>query len=486
MTTGITKEAINLRSGPSSTKRILRLLDKGTTVTILETSGDWYKVEAPDKTTGYVGAQFVEVQSDKPPVQLLTVPGDSLNVRSEPRIVASPDNRIETVLQGATLTPLEDAASLTAKVGTTSQQNLWIKIRTPSGKEGFVAAWLVSYVPSAQQKSATAAITGSSSSPQSGLLGATLQPDLHKYIDSIAANYTLPQSYYDFQAQRDRLGLPDPFDISPTQLEAAKLARMPVNGFGPNSFSAANWQSYYSRVCGMHNGLDHIVPTGTPLIALSDGIILGTQTIWPFMGNAQDKTIVLWCFLPEKYRDAQGRRMLSNVMVGYAHMSNNAVVARRQVVKAGDVIGISGRPAGQTSNDHLHLEVHMLSGDNALPRPGSRKLNIDYKRPQPFDNRTPFNPMLFFSEKLVKYHVHQGKKLGFGSGPTYPDPTRVQSLGLNWPMLDFFTMGCFQYGAPVIWSCNSTPWPSGIYDMPTLLQRISNYSAFDPYPADFI
>jgi murein DD-endopeptidase MepM/ murein hydrolase activator NlpD len=364
-----------------------------------------------------------------------------------------------------------------------------------------VAAWLVNYAPSANvvvtQDGANTTVqvtTTGNPAPQvvvtigapTGVNGPALQPDLHNYINTIPDNYSIPQGYKAFWAQRGKLGLPDPFDISPTKLDAAKVGRMPVNGFGPNSFSVANWQAYYRNVCGMHNGLDHIIPRGTPLVAVSDGVIVGTQTSWPFMGNPNDKDIILWCFLPEQYKDSQGRRMLSNVLVAYAHLSNNTVVKRHQVVKAGDVIGISGNPAGESGNDHLHLEVHLLTGDNALPKTGTRKLLSDYKRPQPFDNRTPFNPLLFFSERLVKYHLHQGKKMGFGSGPTYPDNARLAKLGLKWPALDFFTLGCFQYGTAPIWTFNTTPWPNGIYDLDTLTKRLANYTEFVPYPADFI
>ncbi len=316
--------------------------------------------------------------------------------------------------------------------------------------------------------------------------GASIQPDLHNYINGISATYPIPQGYHDFWAQRQKLGLPDPFDISPTKLDAARVGHMPINGFGPNSFAAKNWQSYYSHVCGMHNGLDHIVPVGTPLVALADGIIEGTQTNWPFMGNPAEKCLILWCYLPDSIRDAQGRRMLSNLLIAYAHMSDNTQVQRHQEVKAGQQIGLSGYPIGEPNNAHLHLEAHLLSGDPALPKPSTRKLLADYKHVQPFDNHTPFNPLLFFSEKLVKYHLHLGKTIGFSGGPTYPSPATISGMGLNWPPLDFFTLAQFQYGATPIWSVPNTPWPAGIYDLPTLNQRIKNYTQFDPYPADFI
>ena len=178
--------------------------------------------------------------------------------------------------------------------------------------------------------------------------------------------------------------------------------------------------------------------------------------------------------------------MLSNVLVAYAHMSNNGIVKRHDIVKAGQVIGISGEPAGETGNAHLHMELHLLSGDPNLPHPSTRRLCPDFKRDQPFDNHTPFNPLLFFSERLVKYHLHQGKKIGFNGGPTYPSDDRLAKLNLHWPTLDFFTLASFQYGTTPIWNCASTPWPSGIYDLPTQITRIANFTAFAPYPVDFL
>jgi len=498
-TIGTTNDGVNLRNGPSTTTDILSVLTKGTQLEVLGTEGDFLWVKTADKV-GYVAKQYVDVPGGIPTTpptssKQITSASGNLNVRSAPMISTSPDNKIDAVTAGDALTPLEDDASVSAKVGTTQDQNQWIRVRTPSGKEGFVAAWLVIYLgtatvpptqpaPQPTQQPSTPQPSTPQPAPTGTVSGATIQPDLHNFINGISASYPIPQGYYDFWAQRTKLGLPDPFDISPTQLAASAIGRMPVNGFGPNTFSSLYWSQYYKNVCGMHNGLDHIIPVGTPLVALSDGIIVGTQSQWPFMGNPQELCTILWCYLPDSIRDSQGRRMLSNVLVAYAHMSNNTTVQRHQQVKAGQVIGLSGHPVGEPNNAHLHLEIHLLSGDTSLG--AGRKLLSDYKGPQPFDNHTPFNPMLFFSEKLVKYHLNQGKVIGFGSDPTYPSPAKVSSLGLNWPALDFFTIAQFKYGSTPIWSVKSTPWPAGIYDLPTLIQRIGSYAAFNPYPADFL
>ncbi len=430
-------------------------------------------------------------------MKLLVSNGGTLHVRSAPAVVTTPSNVIATLQSTDTLTPLETDAAVAAKIGTTQDQAQWIHVRTANGQEGYVAAWVVIYQDQAVSPPAQAAPTAPVTAP-----GTPVQPpaqaapsapggtptDLYSYIAAIPQNdVTIPQGYYDFWAQSQKLGLPAPFDVSPTQLAYPALSHMPVNGFGPNTFSVGNWQAYYSHVDGMHNGLDHIVPLGTPLQALSDGVIVGTQANWQFLGNANDKSIILWCYLPDSVRDGQGRRMMSNVLVAYGHLSDNTTVKRHDVVKAGQVIEISGRPFGETGNDHLHLEVHLLSGDPKLPHASGRQILGDYKHVQPFANINPFNPMLFFSERLVRYHLHQGKKIGFGSSPTYPNAAMLASLGLTaWPPLDFFTLASFQYGAPPIWTIKQPPWPDGIYDLPTELQRITNFTPFVPYPTDFL
>lgn len=63
----------------------------------------------------------------------------------------------------------------------------------------------------------------------------------------------------------------------------------------------------------------------------------------------------------------------------------------------------------------------------------------------------------------------------------------LSSANLRWPPLDFFSVAEYQYGSAPIWTVNTAPpWPSGIFDLPTVLQRIANYVPFDPYPIDFL
>src|SRR5258708_38086534 len=170
MPIGITKDRLNLRTKPGTDQPVLRVIPTGTQLNILATSGDWLQVQAPDGSTGYVATAFVDVQgaastptpaaapaptsaaapaaSAPTPVtvvvsnKLLTFAGDILHVRSAPAMVDNPDNKIETLQAVAQVQPLEDDASLSKKVGTTKDQNLWIHVQPPSGKQVYFAAWL--------------------------------------------------------------------------------------------------------------------------------------------------------------------------------------------------------------------------------------------------------------------------------------------------------------------------------------------------------
>ncbi len=540
---GVTTSNLNLRQDTTPQSTILETLPQGTVVVVLDdsnktTASGWLHVTGPDGKTGYVVSRFVEINVPSTKLLVSNAPdGHALNVRSSPAIVSNPDNRVDQVNAGEVMTPLESDASVTAKVGSLQIQNLWIQVLTPSGKTGYVAAWLVTYAPPSatapiQVQPPTMPVTPPVIPVQPPVIPVTppvtpIQPTVPTgpqqpppppatpvtpttptdgttgtqaaYIASIPAGAVqIPQGYYDFWNKRQVIGLPDPFDVLPTQLDGKATAGLPVNGFGPNSFAFRNWPNFYRNVDGMHNGLDHILPTGTSLLAVADGVIVGTEHDWPFLGNS-DKCIILWCFMPPSVTNpVDGKRMLSNVLVAYAHLSDNSIVKRHDVVNAGDVIGKSGFPGGQASNPHLHLEVHLLSGDQNLPRKVTRRLLSDYHNVQPFENSAPFNPLLFFSERLVRYQVYQGMKIGFNGGPAYPttqDLNNAKPSLSAWVQaglaLDFFAVANYQYQySPqlVIWEQPSLPWPNGIFDLPTLIKRIDTYSPmpFIPYPADFL
>lgn len=302
--------------------------------------------------------------------------------------------------------------------------------------------------------------------------------------------YELPEGYHALWTQQTRLGLPDPFAVLPFELKDARLIEKQwVNGFGPNTFSLLYWTTWYKRVGGIHNGYDAIIKSGTPLLAVSDGVVL---TNWRFMGNQADRTLALWCFLPEAYRDSQGRRMMSNVIVAYAHMSNNQMRRHLEVIHAGEVIGLSGTPMMSGTNAHLHFEVHLLQGDPHLPPliAGSRPPLKEYQRSQPEGTVTPWNALLFFKESLTTYLLHQNATHGYAYNklPGYPTEKMLRQNGLiNYPPLDDFTLAYYRYSVPILWNKrDGSQWHPAMIKTEDLPERLGTFPRFEPYPASFL
>ncbi|MBX3081938.1 MAG: DUF3380 domain-containing protein [Anaerolineae bacterium] len=377
---------------------------------------------------------------------------DGLNVRSAPNTQAS---ILTTLAKNQQVSALETADQVRAKTARPSSDMQWINIRLDDGRVGYVAAWLVT--------------------PSSGIAKA----DIDAYINNIPDRFEIPAEYDTFWSAHDRIGLPDPFNELPIQITTqARLVNLSINGFGPNTFALQNWQNYYNNTGGMHNGYDYIVETGTPVRAVADGVIVRN---WPFMGNVADKTVILWCYLPAQFKDSSNNRQMSNVLVCYAHLSNNDLKKEGDVVKAGDVIGISGTPAGETSNDHLHMELHMLATDTPL-RKSTRRLLKLYNGDQPNDNFTPFNPLLFFSKRMIKYHLQQGFARGFGGQPAYPTAEMLGQAGASHlGLLDQLTLAYYQYGVPVVWKNAGKPWPTGVITLRMVPDRLASFPTWTPY-----
>ena len=93
------------------------------------------------------------------------------------------------------------------------------------------------------------------------------------------------------------------------------------------------------RTIKMHTGIDYAAPTGTPIVAPSEGVVEETG----YKGG-YGHTIIL--------------RHNDNMQTLYAHMSNYGRFGVGSRVKAGDVIGYVGS-TGRSTGPHLHYEVRI-------------------------------------------------------------------------------------------------------------------------------
>jgi murein DD-endopeptidase MepM/ murein hydrolase activator NlpD len=291
--------------------------------------------------------------------------------------------------------------------------------------------------------------------------------DLRK-MENRLTRQTVPAGYVKLWQMREHIGLPAPFEFLPVHTSPpAGIKSLEFNGFGPNTFAYEHWPVYYERIRGLHNGVDYIVPEGSPLIAVADGVIVDFR----FLANPMEWSLALRPYLPEPYRKPDGSRVLSNVIVAYGHLTGDPTSQLVRVgssVKAGQIIGTSGWPVYtrddgsvgiQHNNAHLHLEVHLITD-------GQRQ----------FGSRQPFNPLLFWSPRLIAL---QARLAAHRYQPPYP------TEGQPWGRLGFFSLGCFRYEPPtIVWQHQPKPdaiWPEGVYDLNGMIKLLGTFA---PYPVD--
>ncbi|MBN1285311.1 MAG: M23 family metallopeptidase [Anaerolineae bacterium] len=289
------------------------------------------------------------------------------------------------------------------------------------------------------------------------------------------AGQAMPEGYKRFWALQTHLGLPDPFTTLPVPLDAQY--RTFYHGFGPNTFALNNWRQWYRYTAGMHSGVDYSVPTGSPLYALADGVVENIR----FLSNPNEVSLVIRCLMPARF-DRAGRRVLSNVRLAYGHLAtgrgagsrplSNLRVGPGDVVRAGQYVADSGYPVSgslpnlvhQTGNAHLHFEIHLVEHDGSAAHLMSR----------------PLNPLLFFAPEVAMQQILIGdRNLDF----PYPAPQTLAGRGLGFlPLLDYWTLGMFRYGATPIWQYQGTranPWPPGVLGLDELADEAAGWQAYE-------
>ncbi|MCX7872711.1 MAG: SH3 domain-containing protein [Verrucomicrobiae bacterium] len=94
---------LNLRAGPGEEYSVLGVLEKGTSVKVVETKGAWYQIEVPANAYAYVAAEFVEKQ----PTRTVKQPEQSVPVKEESK-PEQPTQPTQTVKPDETAKPVSE------------------------------------------------------------------------------------------------------------------------------------------------------------------------------------------------------------------------------------------------------------------------------------------------------------------------------------------------------------------------------------------
>jgi N-acetylmuramoyl-L-alanine amidase len=119
---------LNVRSGPGSENNVIGQLHQNTNVEILDEMQGWYKIRT-ENIEGWVSSQFVQaMEGNSGNSYVMLNPNiQSVQIKATPSIDGE---IIDTMDQGATYPYIK-------------QVGAWYEIALPSGKNGYVASWLV-------------------------------------------------------------------------------------------------------------------------------------------------------------------------------------------------------------------------------------------------------------------------------------------------------------------------------------------------------
>ncbi|MEN6326155.1 MAG: molybdate ABC transporter substrate-binding protein [Syntrophomonas sp.] len=108
------KTALNLRSGPGTNYGVYKSLAKGTPLTIVKQSGDWYQVQGADAKNGYVYGKYLALSASSSNVQAPAPVVSAPVVQAPAPVVSAPviPAPVKTSAQPVELT-ISAAASLT-------------------------------------------------------------------------------------------------------------------------------------------------------------------------------------------------------------------------------------------------------------------------------------------------------------------------------------------------------------------------------------
>ncbi len=159
-----------------------------------------------------------------------------------------------------------------------------------------------------------------------------------------ASEATLVQEA-ELQAEQRNKALGDLAEQAEKEAETINANRWSIPLVGYHLTSTFGQAGYYWS-SGYHTGLDFAAPSGTPIMAIANGVVTSVG----YEGAYGNQTIVT---------------LEDGTEIWYCHQTSTAVSVGDNVV-AGQVIGSVGS-TGNTTGPHLHLEVRPGGGDPVDP-----------------------------------------------------------------------------------------------------------------------
>lgn len=156
----VTADGLNLRSGPGTNYRIVGTVSRGTTLEVLQRSGDWAQVRTPQGTVAWVAGWLLSAAGGStgggstpspaaPAATSVTVAVAALNLRSG---AGTSYSIVTRVTRGTSLSVLD-------------RQGDWIKVKTAAGQVAWAAGWLVTAASTPSQPPANPGTPAPPSAP---------------------------------------------------------------------------------------------------------------------------------------------------------------------------------------------------------------------------------------------------------------------------------------------------------------------------------
>ncbi|MBR3502859.1 MAG: SH3 domain-containing protein [Clostridia bacterium] len=131
-TVGVTNTRVNLRAAASTGSKVIKILDKGTTVSLNGLNGSWYQVTVGG-VSGYVSSQYVNTQGVRP----TAAPVEDAETTFATPLSGTTNTRVNLRARADTKSGVVKVIEKNASVTLTGEKGAWYKASS-GGKTGYI------------------------------------------------------------------------------------------------------------------------------------------------------------------------------------------------------------------------------------------------------------------------------------------------------------------------------------------------------------